>query len=143
MPRSASVPPAGPAALATADAFRTIAELGGDVAFILDCSTHTLAYLSPGLDDMLGYGRVDIEQQLAEGGDGPLAALCGGLPARLRRFAAGDGSRLRVTRAFEVRRPDGRITPVEVISTLLADDAGQPRSLAGLVRDLSARSAKP
>ncbi len=142
MPRSASVPPAGPAALATADAFRTIAELGGDVAFILDCSTHTLAYLSPGLDDMLGYGRVDIEQQLAEGGDGPLAALCGGLPARLRRFAAGDGSRLRVTRAFEVRRPDGRITPVEVISTLLADDAGQPRSLAGLVRDLSARRAR-
>ena len=140
MTRSASVPQAGPA-LATADAFRTIAELGGDLAFILDCATRTFVYLSPGVDDLLGYGIVDIEQQLAEGGDGPLAALCAGLPERLRRFAAGDGSRLRVTRAFEVRRPDGRTTPVDVVSTLLADAAGQPRSLAGLVRDLSARRA--
>ena len=139
---STPVSPASPAALATADAFRTIAELGGDLAFILDCATHTFVYLSPGLDDLLGYSRVDIEQQLAEGGDGPLAALCGGLPARLRRFAAGDGSRLRVTRAYDVRRPDGRTAPLEVISTLLADDDGQPRSLAGLVRDLSARRAR-
>ena len=142
MTRSASVPKAGPAALATVDAFRTIAELGGDLAFILDCATSTLVYLSPGVDDLLGYGLVDIEQQLAEGGDGPLAALCGGLPERLRRFAAGDGSRLRVTRTVEVRRPDGRMTPVEVISTLLADADGQPRALAGLVRDLSARRAR-
>jgi len=142
MTRSAPVPHAGPAELATADAFRTIAELGGDLAFILDCATHTLAYLSPGVDDLLGYSRVDIEQQLAEGGDGPLAALCSGLSARLQRFAGGDGSRLRVVRAFEVRRLDGRTTPVEVISTLLLDDGGNPRSLAGLVRDLSARRAR-
>jgi len=142
MTRSAPVPHAGPAELATADAFRTIAELGGDLAFILDCTTHTLAYLSPGVDDLLGYSRVDIEQQLAEGGDGPLAALCGGLSARLQRFAGGDGSRLRVTRAFEVRRPDGRTTPVEAISTLLLDGGGKPRSLAGLVRDLSAQRAR-
>jgi len=142
MTRSASVPPAGPAELATADAFRTIAELGGDLAFILDCSSHTLAYLSPGIQDVLGYDMKDIEHQLAEGGDGPLAALCAGLPERLRRFAAGDGARLRVVREFEVRRLDGRSTPVEVISTLLLDEDGRPRSLAGLVRDLSARRAR-
>ena len=142
MTRSASVPPAGPAELATADAFRTIAELGGDLAFILDCSSHTLAYLSPGIQDVLGYDMKDIEHQLAEGGDGPLAALCAGLPERLRRFAAGDGARLRVVREFEVRRLDGRSTPVEVISTLLLNEDGRPRSLAGLVRDLSARRAR-
>jgi two-component system OmpR family sensor kinase len=142
MTRSAPVPHAGPAELATADAFRTIAELGGDLAFILDCTSRTLAYLSPGLDDLLGYSRVDIEQQLAEGGDGPLAALCGGLQERLRRFAAGDAARLRVVRAFDVRRPDGRGIPVDVISTLLLDDGGKPRALAGLVRDQSARRAR-
>jgi two-component system OmpR family sensor kinase len=142
MTRSALVPPPGKAALLTADAFRTIAELGGDLAFILDCSNNTLSYCSPGADQMLGYGIIDIEQQLAEGGDGPLAALCGGLAERLRRFAEGDGSRLRVVREFEVRRLDGRTTPVEVISTLLLDEGGKPRSLAGLVRDLSARRAR-
>jgi PAS domain S-box-containing protein len=139
---SAPVPPASQAALATAEAFRTIAELGGDLAFILDCNTNNFAYLSPGVNDLLGYSVVDIEQQLAEGGGGPLAALCGGLRERLRRFAEGDGSRLRVVREFEVRRPDGRLAPVEVISTLLPDAAGQPRSLAGIVRDLSARRAR-
>jgi PAS domain S-box-containing protein len=142
MTRSAPVPPASQAEFATAEAFRTIAELGGDLAFILDCNTNKLAYLSPGVNDLLGYSVVDIEQQLADGGDGPLAALCGGLRERLRRFADGDGSRLRVVREFEVRRPDGRLAPVEVISTLLADAAGRPRSLAGIVRDLSARRAR-
>ena len=142
MTRSARVPPSGQAALATADAFRTIAELGGDLAFILDCATQTFVYLSPGIDEMLGYAKIDIEQQLADGGEGPLAALCAGLSVRLRRFAEGDGARLRVVRAFEVRRPDGRTTPVEVISTLLLDDSGNPRALGGLVRDLSARRAR-
>jgi PAS domain S-box-containing protein len=135
MTRSASVP----TDIATADAFRTIAELGGDLAFILDCATGAPAYVSPGVDDMLGYSSADIRAQLERGGDGPLAALCAGLPERLRRFAAGDGSRLRVMREFDLRRPDGSEVAVEVISTLALDDAGQPRALLGIVRDVSAR----
>jgi signal transduction histidine kinase len=65
--------------------------------------------------------------------------LSAGLQERLRRFAAGDGSRLRVAREFDLRRPDGREVPVEVISTLLLDEAGKAQALAGIVRDLSAR----
>jgi PAS domain S-box-containing protein len=125
--------------IATADAFRTIAELGGDLAFVLDCATRRPAYISPGVDEMLGYSTADIRAQLENGGDGPLAALCAGLPERLARFAAGDGSRLRVMREFELRRPDGSEVAVEVISTLALDDGGQPRALLGLVRDVSAR----
>jgi PAS domain S-box-containing protein len=125
--------------IATADAFRTIAELGGDLAFILDCGTMELAYVSAGVDDMLGYSSADIRAQLVHGGEGPLAVLCAGLPERLKRFAAGDGSRLRVMREFDLRRPDGSEVAVEVISTLALDDAGQPRALLGLVRDVSAR----
>jgi PAS domain S-box-containing protein len=125
--------------IATADAFRTIAELGGDLAFILDCDTKELAYISAGVDDMLGYSSADIRAQLVDGGEGPLAVLCAGLPERLRRFAAGDGSRLRVMREFDLRRPDGSEVAVEVISTLALDDGGQPRALLGLVRDVSAR----
>jgi PAS domain S-box-containing protein len=132
MTRSASVSP-------SADDFRTIAELGGDLAFMLDCATMQPIYVSPGVDEMLGYTVADIRAQLDGGGDGPLAALCAGLPERLQRFAAGDGSRLRVMRAFDLRRPDGSEVAVEVISTLALDDAGQPRALLGLVRDVSAR----
>jgi PAS domain S-box-containing protein len=132
MTRSAPVSP-------SADAFRTIAELGGDLAFILDCATREPVYISPGVDDMLGYSIDDIRAQLEKGGNGQLAALCAGLPERLRRFAAGDGSRLRVMREFDLRRPDGSDVAVEVISTLALDDAGQPRALLGLVRDVSAR----
>ena len=118
--------------IATADAFRTIAELGGDLAFVLDCATRRPAYISPGVDEMLGYSTADIRAQLENGGDGPLAALCAGLPERLARFAAGDGSRLRVMREFDLRRPDGSEVAVEVISTLALDGGGQPRALVGL-----------
>ena len=125
--------------LATTEAFRTIAELGGDLAFVFDCATGLPAYVSPGIDDMLGYSVDDIRAQLEQGGDGPLAPLVAGLPERLRRFAAGDGSRLRVMREFDLLRPDGSEVAVEVISALSLDDAGQPRALLGLVRDVSAR----
>jgi PAS domain S-box-containing protein len=128
--------------LATADAFRTVAELSGDLVFILDCASGLPVYLSPHVNDMLGYGVQDVHEHLSTNGNGPLAPLCAGLQERLRRFAAGDGSRLRVVREFELRGPSGREVPVEVISTLLLDEVGRARSLAGIVRDLSARRAR-
>jgi PAS domain S-box-containing protein len=143
MARSAPVLPPGDAqptsTLATADAFRSIAELGGDLVFIIDCASGLPVYLSPHVNDMLGYGVHDVHEHLSTNAKGALAPLCAGLQERLRRFAAGDGSRLRVAREFELRRPDGREVPVEVISTLLLDEAGRAQALAGIVRDLSAR----
>jgi PAS domain S-box-containing protein len=127
---------------ATADAFRTIAELGGDLAFIVECANRQLIYISPNVNDMLGYGVSDVHDQFATNQEGPLAPLCAGLQERLRRFAAGDGSRLRVVREFDLLRPDGREVPVEVISTLLLDEAGEAQVLAGIVRDLSGRRAR-
>jgi PAS domain S-box-containing protein len=125
--------------LATADAFRSIAELGGDLVFILDCASGLPVYFSPHVNEMLGYRVSDVHEHFTTNRGGPLASLCSGLEERLRRFAAGDGSRLRVAREFDLRRPDGREVPVEVISTLLLDQAGRAQALAGIVRDLSAR----
>jgi PAS domain S-box-containing protein len=142
MNRSAAPLPSGQEAPASADAFRTIAELGGDLAFIVDCASGLPVYISPGIDAMLGFGAADVREQFANDPDGPLRPLCAGLAERLRRFAAGDGSRLRVVREFELRRPDGRSVPLEVVSTLLLDEAGAVRSLAGLVRDQSERRAR-
>ncbi len=142
MNRSASLPPSSQEGPASADAFRTIAELGGDIAFVVDCATRQPAYVSPGIDAMLGYGADDLRLQFAHDPEGPLRPLCAGLDERLRRFAAGDGSRLRVVREFALRRPDGREVPVEVISTLLLDEAGRVHALAGIVRDQSERRAR-
>jgi PAS domain S-box-containing protein len=125
--------------LPTADAFRTVAELGGDLVFILDCASGLPVYLSPHVNDILGYGVVDVHDQFATNREGPLAPLCAGLQERLQRFAAGDASRLRVVREFDLRTPSGREVPVEVISTLLLDEAGRAQALAGIVRDQTAR----
>ncbi|MFK3739153.1 PAS domain-containing sensor histidine kinase [Massilia sp. TN1-12] len=140
MKRRDSLPLPGQEGLADAAAFRTAAELGGDLVFIIDCVGGVPVYVSPGIDAMLGYGAADVHAQLrAPDTPGPLQPLCAGLPERLRRFAAGDGARLRVAREFDLRRPDGREIPVEVISTLVPGADGTVATLVAVLRDLSAR----
>jgi signal transduction histidine kinase len=124
----------------TAEQFRVIAEIGGDVAWVVDCATGLPTYISASIEQLLGYGYDDFHRCLADGGaDGPLAALCAGLPQRLARLAGGDLSRLRLVRQFDQPHRDGRSVPVEIISSVLMDAAGQPASLVGIVRDLGAR----
>ena len=126
----------------SADQFRSIAEIGGDVAWIVDCATTLPRYISPAIEQLLGYGFDDVHQHMNEAAAAqltPLAPLCAGLPARLARFAGGDLSRLRVVRRFEQPHRDGRLVPIEVVSSLLLNAAGQPDVLVGIVRDLSAQ----
>ena len=125
---------------ASGEQFRVIAELGGDVAWIVDCASGLPSYISPAIEPLLGYGFGDFHRQLGGANPaGPLGALCAGLPARLARLAAGDLSRLRLVRQFDQRHRDGRQVPIEVISSVLADQSGRPTSLVGIVRDLSGR----
>lgn len=126
---------------AQSDQFRQIAELGGDVAWIVDCPACTLSYLSPAADALLGYSADAISASLQDStsGEPALFAMCHGLPERLQRFAAGDRTRLQLVRQFDHRHPDGRTVPIEVISTLMLDAGGAPDCLVGLVRDVSER----
>ncbi|GAB3426155.1 PAS domain-containing sensor histidine kinase [Massilia solisilvae] len=145
MDRSACSNGSGAAAMETpgaADAFRAIAEIAGDIAFIVDCPSGDLRYISPAVEPLLGHSPAAFRQQLA-GSDqpGPLRALCAGLPQRLARYAAGDTSRLRLVREWEMPTPSGPAVPVEVISTLILDADGAPVALAGMIRDQSARRA--
>ena len=127
-----------PSVKSSAEQFRAIAELNGDVAFVIDCASGLPTYISPSITTVLGYGIEEFTQQMS-GGDStsPLAPLCGGLQARLERFAAGDLTRTRLVRHFEQRRKDGQIVPIEVTSLLLNDDEGQACSLVGILRDIS------
>jgi PAS domain S-box-containing protein len=123
--------------------FRVIAEITGDVAFSIDCATGQARYISPSAERLLGYAREAIHGHL--GGTRPipaLAALSAGLPERLRRLAAGDRTRLRVVREFDVRHSNGQTIPVEVFSTLMLDGGGVPLALVGTIRDRSARRAR-
>jgi PAS domain S-box-containing protein len=135
--------PAAPEGPALAEQFRTIAEIAGDVAFSIDCATGLPTYVSPAVEQLLGYSPAECRAQFAAGlPDGPLAALGAGLQERLRRFNEGDRSRQRVLREFDLPGRDGHMVPVEVRSTLMLDQHGQPSVLVGIVRDLSARRAR-
>jgi two-component system OmpR family sensor kinase len=142
MPSSAPLALSSQEALASADAFRAIAELGGDLAFIIDRASGLPAYISPAVDTMLGYSIDEVRTQFGGDSAGALYPLCAGIAERVRRFEGGDASRLRVVREFSVRRPDGQEVPVEVISTLLLSGEGRVHAVAGIVRDLSERHAR-
>jgi PAS domain S-box-containing protein len=126
---------------AQSDQFRQIAEMSGDVAFVIDCPECTLSYLSPASAAMLGYDADAIAVSLQDNmrGQPALAALCMGLPERLQRLASGDITRLQLVRQFDLQHPDGRAVPVEVRSTLMLDEQGVPDCLVGFVRDVSER----
>ncbi|MCC2960195.1 PAS domain-containing sensor histidine kinase [Massilia sp. IC2-278] len=135
---SASLDCSGAAGAELAEQFRVIAEIGGDIAFSIDCASGALRYLSPAIEQLLGYSPADIAAQLGDPGSA-LAALCAGMPERIRRMRGGDRSRLRLVRETELRGAHGYMVPVEVISALLCDAAGEPVTLVGQVRDLSPR----
>lgn len=140
MTRSAHAKPPTPSAERAAEQFRTIAELRGDIAFIIDCRSGQPTYVSESSRTMLGYDMSDFVAQMNGEGDathGALGDLCGGLRERLRRFVNGDDSRRKVVRRLQQRCPTGALVPIEVVSTILVGEDGQPDSLVGLVRNIS------
>lgn len=139
MNRSGSIDDSGHAGLALAEQFRVIAEIGGDIAFSIDCTSGALRYISPSIEQLIGYTPDEVAAGVEPGADGPLAALCAGLPERVRRLRAGDRSRVRLVRETEFHGKHGYPVPAEIISSLLCGDDGEPTALVGLVRDLSPR----
>ena len=129
----------GPGDNMLVEQFRAIAELRGDVAWIVDCASGGLSYISPSVRDLLGYEAADVSKQLSSPqAASPLAALCAGLPERIARFAAGDRSRRELLRRVDQLRPDGSTVALDVRSTLLTDASGKPYALVGVLIDASA-----
>ncbi|MGX4640833.1 ATP-binding protein [Massilia sp. SYSU DXS3249] len=139
MNRSATKDCSGGASLELAEQFRVIAEIGGDIAFSIDCASGELRYVSPSIEQLLGYTPDEVKAGVRPGADGPLATLFAGLPERMRRLRAGDRSRLRLVREAELHSAHAYPVPVEIISSLMCDAAGEPVALVGILRDLSAR----
>ena len=115
--------------------FRQIVEHSADVHWLLDCASGRVLYLSPAAARH-GYDLAQA-QALAD-------TLLAELPARLARHAQGDASRVRLVREHDVPLAPGadgaaRTLPVDIVSTLVCDEAGVPVSLTGVVRDASER----
>jgi PAS domain S-box-containing protein len=121
--------------------FRAIAEMGGNVAWSIDCRTGRATYISPVVETVLGYPIAEVERQFA-GSEGPLAEMCAGLQQRLQRFADGDTTRLKLVREFEVLNCHGEPIPLEITSRFLLDEQGRALFLVGVARDLSERRAR-
>jgi two-component system OmpR family sensor kinase len=121
--------------------FRAIAEMGGDIAWSIDCISGKALYISPVVESVLGYPANVVTEQFSAGA-GPLAFLCAGLAQRLQRFADGDATRLTLMREFEVPRSDGEAVPMEITSRLLLDAEGRAAVLVGVARDMSDRRAR-
>lgn len=117
--------------------FRAIAELQGGVAFIVSADTGKLVYASPYADKVLGYSAADLAAHLdGSAVEVALLPLSAGLAERVGRYAAGDASRERVVRHFDLRRRDGSVVPVEVVSMLTGG------ALVGMVTDISGQRAQ-
>lgn len=121
----------------TASQFRTIAELQGGVAFIIDAASGSLLYISPYVGRLYGYSVSDIAAHLdGSAAEVALHPLCSGMRERVARYLDGDASRERVVRHFDLRCKNGDTRAVEVIS-MICDGA-----LVGVVNDISAQRAR-
>ena len=99
--------------------FRQIAEIGGDVAWILAYPGRELSYVSTTAVTLLGHERAALVRELQ--GGGALAPLLAGLDERVRRFIGGDDSRRQLTRHLDWTRADGEKIALEVVSALVVE----------------------
>ncbi|MES2741569.1 MAG: PAS domain-containing sensor histidine kinase [Pseudomonadota bacterium] len=113
---------------------RQIADHSGEVNWMIDCATSQLLYISPQAGARFGLGQAETDELIAQ--------LAHDLPARLRRFEQGDGSRRQLRREFDHVRKDGSPMALEIVSTLVDDGHGRAVSLVGLVRGIGERRAQ-
>lgn len=121
-----------------AEYFQTIAEIGGDIAWIVDLPAGRLRYVSAGIEQLSGYSAAAWRDP-ASAAAPVLAGLLAGLPARLARFGAGDASRARLVRETDLPHREGPKVAIEIISTFVVDGAGAPQALVGILRDIGQR----
>lgn len=120
--------------------FRHIAELDGGVAWIVDARTGQLDYISPSVETLTGFTPADVADHISgKRKDAALAVICAGVAERLKRFGEGDASRVKLVREVDQLRKDGSSVPLEVVSSIVLDDAGQPLAVVGVARDISER----
>lgn len=130
----------GSARLPSPEQFRTMAELGGAVAFSVALPEGRLAYLSPTFAELSGHDAAALQAAL----DGTGPAALAPLGAWLTEASYGAPGQ-RCTREFDLQHAEGRPLALEAIATVVPGApgiAGAPdtrAALVGLLCDLSER----
>jgi len=113
--------------------WRTIAGLGGDVAFGIALPEVELLWISPAFTTLSGYDRGALQRALDGDAASPLIVLAAWLHEAAR---AKPGERRGCE--FDLADAEGRPLALEAVTTVTAREAGAPAILLGLLRDLSA-----
>ncbi len=121
--------------------YRLLAENSGDVVWLYDLVNARFLYVSPSVEGLLGYSQGEMLQLSIRDIVSPeiYPAALARIQQRVEAFVRGDArARTRTQESVTVRKDKRRI-PVEVVSTLLADEHGQITRLLGVSRDISDR----
>jgi len=131
---------------ASEERFRLIAENTGDVIWMMDAESLQFTYISPSIQRQRGFTPDEMMalHRAAQATPTPLSAknmaqMQQRLRERIHAYIAGDESARRESNEIDQPHKDGRIIPLEVVSTLLCDENNVPRAIIGVSRDISAR----
>jgi len=126
---------------AAQERYRLISENTGDVIWSLDLASRRYTYVSPSVKRLRGYTAEEALSQTLEQALTPesFRAVTECLRNRIAAFIQGEeSSRLRIDEVDQPRK-DGSVVVTEVVTTLLADEHGQPTEVVGVSRDVTER----
>lgn len=121
--------------------YRLISENAEDLIWLYDPKEEKFGYVSPSVKRLIG---MDYQQVVEKSLEEVLTAqsfkeVKYTMPLRLARFGMGDESE-RVKRGrIDIRKKDGGSVPLEMVTTLLADENNQVLWILGVGRDISDR----
>ena len=121
--------------------YRLIADNSNDVIWLMALPAKQLTYVSPAIKRLRGWTPEEVMAQPLDASLTPASAsrMDAVLADSFSRLAAGDDSARFATTELEQPCKDGRIISTEQVITLLLDEAGQPRQVLGITRDITER----
>ncbi|MBL8063202.1 MAG: PAS domain S-box protein [Anaerolineales bacterium] len=120
--------------------YRLLAERIADVVWVLDMTTMKFKYVSPSVENLLGYTAEEIMDMsmedfvIAES----LAEIQAASPDRVRNFLNGDLAAIRQIDQMQQRHKNGSIVTVEVSSTFVLNAMSELEAI-GVSRDITRR----
>ncbi|MEN9564229.1 MAG: hypothetical protein RIR73_2473 [Chloroflexota bacterium] len=120
--------------------YRLLAERVVDVVWVLDMTTLKFKYVSPSIENLLGYKAEEMIDMSIDDFVLPdsLAELQAHTPDRVQRFLAGDLTAARQIDQVEQRHKDGSVVTVEISSTFVLNEKAELEAI-GVSRDITRR----
>lgn len=121
--------------------YRLITENIDDVIWLMELPSRHFSYVSPSVGRLCGWRAEQImDRELAATLDPDMYEKGhAGLAEHLDRIKAGDKNACHITLDLNLRHRDGHMIPIELVATILLDQAGEPCRMLGITRDITER----